>query len=158
MCGHRHMNLGKTHRLVMMMVLVLGYMLAELITGYFVHSLALIADAFHMLSDFVSLIVGVVATRIAKKPKSSKNTFGWQRSEVMGSLINSIILATLCFTILIDAIERFIAVEPVNDPKTMCFVGIGGLIVNILGLIITGGHGHSHGPASVDGAVEDVGV
>nr|CDS35216.2 Zrc1p [Hymenolepis microstoma] len=131
-------------------------MLAELITGYWCHSLALVADAFHMISDFMALIVGLVATRIAKKPKSSRNTFGWQRAEVMGSLINSVMLIALCFTILINAIERFIFLEEINNPKLMFYVGIGGLVVNILGLIITGGHGHSHGPAPVEGVVEEL--
>ncbi|VDL11035.1 unnamed protein product [Hymenolepis diminuta] len=156
MSGHQHLNLPKTHRLVIMMVLVVLFMLAELITGYWCHSLALVADAFHMISDFMALIVGLVATRIAKKPKSSRNTFGWQRAEVMGSLINSVMLIALCFTILINAVERFISVEEINDPRLMFYVGVGGLVVNILGLIITGGHGHSHGPAPVEGVVEEL--
>uniref|UniRef100_A0A5K3F032 Zinc/cadmium resistance protein n=1 Tax=Mesocestoides corti TaxID=53468 RepID=A0A5K3F032_MESCO len=138
------MKFGNTQRLIFMMVLVITYFLVELITGYIVHSLALVADSFHMLSDFIALCVGVAASKIAKWPRSSKNTFGWQRAEVVGSLINTVVLVTLCFTIFVDAVERFIQRESIDEPQVMVYVGIGGLIINILGLLVIGGHSHSH--------------
>ncbi len=141
---------GNTARLIAMMVLVAIYFCVELITGYIVNSLALVADSFHMLSDFIALAVGVAATRISKWPRSSKNTFGWQRAEVVGSLINTVVLVTLCFTIFLDAVKRFFESEPISNPKIMVFVGIGGLIINILGLIVIGGHSHSHGGHELD--------
>ncbi len=138
------MKFGNTQRLIVMMFLVITYFLVELITGYSVHSLALVADSFHMLSDFIALCVGVAASRIAKWPRSAKNTFGWQRAEVVGSLVNTVVLVTLCFTIFLNAVERFIQREAISEPRIMVYVGIGGLIINILGLIVIGGHSHSH--------------
>ncbi|CDS40998.1 cation efflux protein: zinc transporter [Echinococcus multilocularis] len=141
-----------------MMVLVILYFLVELVTGYVVHSLALVADSFHMLSDFIALCVGVAASRIAKWPRSSKNTFGWQRAEVVGSLVNTIVLVTLCFTIFIDAIERFVEHEPIKDPQIMVYVGVGGLVINMLGLLVIGGHSHSHDTPALTMDIEDVNI
>ncbi|KAA0197083.1 Cation efflux protein: zinc transporter [Fasciolopsis buskii] len=140
MCFH----CGNTTRLVSMMCLVATYFLVELIVGYVIHSIALVADAFHMLSDFLALVVGVIAARIAKWPSSSKNTFGWQRAEVMGGLINTVVLITLCSTILMNAIQRFIEPEPIVNPRLMVYVGAGGLAVNVLGLIVLGAHSHDN--------------
>lgn len=138
------MKCGNTQRLIFMMFLVTTYFLIELITGYCYRSLALVADSFHMLSDFIALCVGVAASRIAKWPSSSKNTFGWQRAEVVGGLINTVVLVTLCFTIFVNSVERFISPESIEEPQVVLFVGIGGLVINILGLIVIGGHSHSH--------------
>ncbi|THD28257.1 Cation efflux protein: zinc transporter [Fasciola hepatica] len=152
MCFH----CGNTSRLVSMMVLVAAYFLVELIVGYVIHSIALVADAFHMLSDFLALVVGVIAARIAKWPSSSKNTFGWQRAEVMGGLINTVVLITLCSTILMNAIQRFIEPEPIVNPKLMVYVGAGGLAVNVLGLIVLGAHSHDNSNTTIE--VEDEGM
>ncbi|CAL8070940.1 unnamed protein product [Calicophoron daubneyi] len=145
--GHSgcHCHCGNTCRLVSMMILVAVYFLVELVTGYVINSIALQADAFHMLSDFMALIVGVIATRIAKWPSSSKNTFGWQRAEVMGGLINTVVLITLCFTIFIDALKRFAEPERIDNPLLMIYVGAGGLLINILGLLVLGVHSHEKG-------------
>nr|AKN21625.1 slc30a-5 [Schmidtea mediterranea] len=130
-----------------MIVLVLLYFLVELIVGHMLNSITLIADSFHMLSDFIALIIGIAARRIGKWPKSSKNTFGWQRAEVVGSLVNTVMLTTLTFTILIKSIQRFIQPEEIEKPHIIFYVGLGGLLVNIIGLIILRNHhGHSHGP------------
>ncbi|VDP88233.1 unnamed protein product [Echinostoma caproni] len=146
MCFH----CGNTTRLVCMMCLVATYFLVELIVGYVIHSIALVADAFHMLSDFLALVVGVIAARIAKWPSSSKNTFGWQRAEVMGGLINTVVLITLCSTILMNAIQRFIEPEPINNPRLMVYVGAGGLAVNVLGLIVLGAHSHDNSNTTIE--------
>ncbi|VDK33858.1 unnamed protein product [Taenia asiatica] len=155
---HLKMKFGNTQRLIFMMVLVILYFLVELVAGYIVHSLSLVADSFHMLSDFIALCVGVAASRIAKWPRSSKNTFGWQRAEVVGSLVNTIVLVTLCFTIFIDAIERFVEHEPIKDPQIMVYVGVGGLVINVVGLLVIGGHSHSHDTPALTMDIEDVNI
>ena len=135
-----------TLKMGVMIGLVLLYFLVELIAGHILKSITLTADAFHMLSDFIALIIGIAARRISKWPKSSKNTFGWQRAEVVGTLVNTVMLTTLTFTILIKSIQRFIEPESIDKPNILLWVGIGGLAVNILGLIILRNHhGHSHG-------------
>ncbi|XP_072045731.1 uncharacterized protein [Amphiura filiformis] len=147
---------GKSCRLITMMVLTSSFFLAEIITGYTTHSVALIADSFHMLSDIISLVVGFIAVKMSVK-STDKNTFGWQRAEVLGALVNSVFLLALCFTICVEAVQRFIMVEEITDPYLVLIIGIIGLVVNCLGLFLFsshgmahshgggGGHGHSHG-------------
>uniref|UniRef100_A0A3Q0KHC1 Putative cation efflux protein/ zinc transporter n=1 Tax=Schistosoma mansoni TaxID=6183 RepID=A0A3Q0KHC1_SCHMA len=145
---------GNTTRLIFMLVLVIIYFLVELIVGISIHSISLVADSFHMLSDCLALVIGIVASQIAKWPRSSRNTFGWQRAEVMGSLINTVVLITLCMTILLRAIERFIETQAIESPQMMVYVGCGGLLVNILGLIVLGGHSHEGSHGGIDSAVD----
>ncbi|CAH8519682.1 unnamed protein product [Schistosoma turkestanicum] len=145
---------GNTSRLTFMLVLVIIYFLVELIVGISIHSISLVADSFHMLSDCLALVIGIVASRVAKWPRSSRNTFGWQRAEVMGSLINTVVLITLCMTILLRAIERFIETQAIESAQMMVYVGCGGLLVNILGLIVLGGHSHEGSHGGVDSAVD----
>ena len=86
----------------------------------------------------------MAAVRISKW-ESKRNTFGWARAEVVGALINSVFLIALCFTIFIEAIERFYSVEPIHKPDLLLVVGGIGLGINIIGLMLFSGHGHSHG-------------
>ncbi|KAL3307945.1 hypothetical protein Ciccas_013529, partial [Cichlidogyrus casuarinus] len=126
-------------------VLVLAYFLVELVVGYVVNSIALIADSFHMFSDLLSIFIGFAALKISKWPRSSKNTFGWQRAEVMGSMVNSVVLVTLCMTICFEVAERLFKQEPVDDPWLMLIVGSVGLLINLVGLVVLGSHSHGHG-------------
>ena len=70
-----------------------------------------------------------------------KNTFGWQRAEVLGALVNSVFLLALCFTIIVEAIQRFVELEEINDPMLVLIVGGIGLLVNGLGLCLFSTHG-----------------
>ncbi|KAH8871189.1 Zinc/cadmium resistance protein isoform 1 [Schistosoma japonicum] len=144
---------GNTSRLIFMLTLVVIYFLVELIVGISIHSISLVADSFHMLSDCLALVIGIVASQIAKWPRSSRNTFGWQRAEVMGSLINTVVLITLCMTILLRAIERFVETQAIESAQMMVYVGCGGLLVNILGLIVLGGHSHDGSHSETDPAI-----
>lgn len=104
-----------------------------------------------MLSDVIALLVALVAVRFAEKTQATnKNTFGWIRAEVMGALVNAVFLTALCFTIILEAIERFTEPHEIESPEIVIGVGAAGLLVNLLGLCLFhghagGGHGHSHG-------------
>ncbi|CAF0721503.1 unnamed protein product [Adineta steineri] len=143
------LHASKTCRLGMVLGLTIGFFFVELICGYMLHSVAIVADAIHMLSDSGALIIAMVSVRISKR-KSAKNTFGWVRAQELGAMVNCILLMSLCFTILVQAIKRLIEIEPVERSKLNLYilVGVIGLAINILALIILGGdmaHGHSHG-------------
>ena len=75
--------------------------------------------------------------------RSSLNTFGWARAEVVGALINAVFLYALCFSISVQAIKRFLVIEKIEDPKMILIVGGVGLLINLVGMLIFG-HGHSH--------------
>ncbi|CAF4371302.1 unnamed protein product, partial [Rotaria sp. Silwood2] len=147
--GKSILHASKTCRLGTVLVLTIGFFFVELICGYIVHSVAIFADAIHMLSDSGALIIAMVSVRISKR-KSAKNTFGWVRAQELGAMVNCILLMSLCFTILVQAIKRLITVEPVERTKLNLYiiVGVIGLGINIMALMILGGdmaHGHSHG-------------
>ena len=128
-----------------MLALTSSFFLVEIIVGYITGSVALIADSFHMLSDVISLIVGYFALRYSKKAgQTDRNTFGWQRAEVLGALINAVFLVALCFTILIEALKRLVEVEAINNPLLVLIIGGVGLLVNVIGLFMFHGHGHGH--------------
>lgn len=138
-----------------MFTLVISYFFVEIFVGFMYKSLALVADACHMLSDGLCLVIAFIAIQVSKRSSDKRvlkemNTFGWGRAEVLGALINAVFLLALCVIIILESIQKFIQPEPVEKPLTVCIVGAIGLLMNILGLIIFQGdsgamHGHSHG-------------
>eukprot|EP00026_Physarum_polycephalum_P010948 Phypoly_transcript_11136.p1 GENE.Phypoly_transcript_11136~~Phypoly_transcript_11136.p1 ORF type:complete len:355 (+),score=27.71 Phypoly_transcript_11136:49-1065(+) len=125
------------------------FFLVELIVGNLVNSLALVSDSFHMLSDILAMGIALYAIRVAKRDSSEHMSYGWVRAEIVGAFANAIFLIGLCFTIIIDAIQRFFEPEKIKDTLLLLVVGGAGLLINIIGLVFFheagGGHGHSHG-------------
>ncbi|XP_036942589.1 zinc transporter 1a [Acanthopagrus latus] len=138
-------------RLLCMLSLTFGFFIVEVVVSRMTASLSMLSDSFHMLSDVIALVVALVAVRFAEKTHSTnKNTFGWIRAEVMGALVNAVFLTALCFTIILEAIERFTEPHEIESPQMVAWVGAAGLLVNLVGLCLFhghagGGHGHSHG-------------
>lgn len=99
-----------------------------------------------MLNDVLSLCVGLWAVKVASSPNSKMYTYGWQRAETLGALVNGVFLVALCVTIFLEAIQRFVEKPNVSNPKLVLIVGCLGLASNILGLVLFHDVGHSHGP------------
>jgi zinc transporter 1 len=136
---------GKELRIAALLVIDIAFFLLEAIVGYAVHSLALVADSFHMLNDIISLFIALWAVRVkSNKPADGKYTYGWQRAEILGALINAVFLLALCFTIIIEAIQRFFQPQAIESPKLVLIVGCMGLVSNFVGLVLFNEHGHSH--------------
>lgn len=135
-------------RIGCMLSMIFIFFLVELIVGHISHSVALIADSFHMLSDALALGVGLF-TAIISTRTTSRNTYGWVRAEVLGPFINSVFLLSLCLSIVIEAVERLIDPKPLNDINLLLYVGSLGLFINLVGLFLFG-HGHSHAGESHD--------
>lgn len=133
-----------------MLAIDIVFFLVELISGFLVHSLALTADAFHMLNDIISLGIGLWAVNAAKKATTNKFSYGWVRAEILGAAFNAIFLIALCVTIILDAITRFVEPPEVSNPKLILIVGCCGLASNLVGFLVLGGHGHDHGGHSHD--------
>ncbi|XP_074078798.1 calcium/manganese antiporter SLC30A10 isoform X1 [Macrotis lagotis] len=128
---------GKTCRLIFMLVLTAGFFVAELASGYLGNSIALISDSFNMLSDLISLCVGIGAGLVARRPaRGAGASFGYRRAEVVGALSNAVFLTALCFTIFVEAVLRLARPERIDDPELVLIVGALGLAVNVLGLLI----------------------
>jgi len=105
-----------------------------------------VADSFHMLNDVMSLIVALYAIKLtAQSTTDSRYSYGWHRAEILAALINGVFLLALCFSIFLEAIERFFSTPEISNPRLVVIVGSLGLASNIVGLFLFQEHGHSHG-------------
>jgi len=131
------------------------FFIVELVFGYFSHSMALIADSFHMLSDVMALGIAYGCMRIASRD-TKKNTFGWVRAEVLGAMVNGVFLLALCFTIFIESITRIVEPEMIKEPRNVLIVGVIGLVINLIGMCMFHGHahGHSHGVENTNSHID----
>lgn len=136
----------KKLRITTLLVIDTAFFLLEAIVGYSVHSLALVADSFHMLNDIISLVIALWAVEAKNNKKADdRYTYGWQRAEILGALINAVFLLALCFSILMEAMARLFDPPVISNPKMILIVGCCGLLLNIVGLFLFHEHGHSHG-------------
>jgi zinc transporter 1 len=129
--------MSRSARLVVIITITLAFFFVEFLVGNYTKSLSLTADSFNMLSDIISQVIGLVAIRINKKPNTrSEFTYGWARAEILGAIVNCVFQLGLCFTIIVDAVRRFISPEAIENPKLVLWIGIAGFCVNCTGLIL----------------------
>lgn len=151
--SHRHPPVGGRDRdigrLAVVLALVALYMGAEIVGGLLANSLALLADAGHMLSDAASLGLALFALWVARKPRSPERTFGYHRTEILAALVNGAMLVAIAVYIAIEAWDRFQHPQQVHG-ATMMWIAVGGLIVNLIGLRVL--HGGRSGSLNVRGA------
>jgi cobalt-zinc-cadmium efflux system protein len=147
MAGHNQ------RRLLMVLALTTVYMLAEVLGGLFTNSLALLADAGHMLTDVLGLAMALFAIRFAQRPATAAKTYGFYRTEILAALANSMLLFGIAGYILYEAWQRFRAPPEVNS-LPMLLVAIGGLVVNLIGAKVL--HGASGDSLNVRGAFLEV--
>lgn len=122
---------SKERAIAVAAVLTGGFMGAEVVGGLISGSLALLADAGHMLTDFASLILAWLAFRLARRPADWKRTYGFDRFSVLAAFVNGLSLFAIAIWILFEAVHRL------RDPSEvlgglMLWVAVGGLVVNIL--------------------------
>lgn len=136
--GHAHApsaGARNRRRLLLTLLLVGGYMIAEVIGGIYTNSLALLADAGHMLSDVGALSLSLFAIWIAQKPPTPKHTYGYYRTEILAALINGSALIAISIYIFVEAFHRLRTPEPVLG-ATVILIALGGLGVNLASLWI----------------------
>lgn len=132
--GHSHgPRQGASRSLGIALVLSAGYLVAEVVGGIVSGSLALLADAGHMLSDVASLALALWAIRMAQRPPDRHRTFGYHRSEILAALANGATLVAVSLYILVEAYHRLQDPQPVQGPL-MLAIAVGGLLVNLAGL------------------------
>jgi zinc transporter 1 len=137
-------HLTPTQRLRIVIIISFSFFITEIAIGFSTKSLALIADAFHYLTDLVGFIVAFAAIQISKGGKSPKDfSFGWQRAQLLGAFFNGVFLAALGLSIFLQAIERFVSIEKVDNPKLVLIIGCVGLALNIISVVFL--HDHEHG-------------
>lgn len=138
----------KIKRLKIVLILLASYLVVEVLAGFYTGSLALLADAGHMLTDTFGICIALIAAIYSKKEATPNHTYGFFRTEILASLINSIILSLLAIVIVYESYRRLF--EPVEiQSSVMIVVAVIGLIINIVGMyILRGEHPHNHGEIS----------
>jgi cobalt-zinc-cadmium efflux system protein len=136
--SHGHAAGANTRRLKITLVLAAGYLVAEVVGGIVANSLALLADAGHMLSDVGALALSLFAMWMAQKPATARRTYGYYRTEILAALANSATLIGVSLFIFAEAIQRFRHPEPVMG-LTVMWIAVGGLMVNLAGMMILHG-------------------
>ena len=113
----------------------LGLLVAEAIGGILTGSLALLADAGHVLSDAGSIVLALIAARLATLPAAGRRTFGYQRSEVLAALVNGLLLVAVSVAVAVAAIGRF-GDPPEIDGWGVLALGVFGLAGNVAATVV----------------------
>lgn len=140
---------GVPRKLLVVLVLTSVFMVVEAVGGWLSGSLALIADAGHMLTDAGALGLSLVTATLARRPATPSKTFGYLRLEILAALVNGAVLLGVAAWVVVEAVQRLQAPVPVEADLFLAIAAIG-LVVNLLGLWIL--HGAHHGSLNVRGA------
>ena len=139
--GHDHSG-GDARRLAVALVIIGGFMVVEVAGGLISGSLALIADAGHMLTDAVAIALALFAKRLAARPASASHTFGLGRAQVLAAFVNGLGLFVLIGFLLWESAERFLNPAEIGAPL-MLGVAVLGLLANVAAfLVLHGGDTH----------------
>ena len=136
--GHSHeLTATNAHRKRLLVVLVITFvvLIAEVIGGLIAGSLALVADAGHMLTDSTGLIMALIAAALATRAATVRRTFGLQRTEVLAALANALLLVGVAVWVLIMAVERLRNPAEIRS-GLMLAVAVVGVLANLAGLLV----------------------
>lgn len=133
--GHAHgfaeAETGNRRRVLLAAVLTSGFMVAEAVGGWLTGSLALLADAGHMLTDSVSLILAYVAYRVSVRPGTGQMTYGFERLKILIAYTNGLTIFAIAVWIVVEAAGRLAEPHPVAAGP-MLAIAAGGLVVNLV--------------------------
>jgi cobalt-zinc-cadmium efflux system protein len=118
-----------TRAFIIGIILNAAFVVAEVVGGFYTHSLSLLTDAGHNLSDVASLALALLAFKLSGVAKNSKYTYGYKRSTIVVSLLNAIILLAAVVLIAYEAAMRFMHPEPVAG-ATIAWIAAAGILVN----------------------------
>lgn len=130
--AHDHeANESNLRRVKIALVLTGTFMLVEVAGGIISGSLALLADAGHMLTDTMALALAAVAFHVCKRPPDGKLTFGYQRFQILAAFVNGLSLIAVVGWILFEAVTRFFRPHEILG-ETMLVVASAGLVINVI--------------------------
>ena len=136
---HDHVPADLDHRstrgLFQAMLLTGSFMLVEAVGGWLAGSLALLADAGHMLTDTSALALAWFAMRLAERPSDRLRSYGYHRFQVLAAFVNGLVLIAVVGWIVIEAVQRLAAPAPILG-LPMLLVAVTGLAVNVLALLL----------------------
>ena len=126
---------GKEGRIIISIGLNFLIALVEVVGGVLAGSLSLVSDALHNFSDAVSLIISLIAVKLAKRERTEKSTFGYKRTEILAALLNASMLVVVSFFLFKEAIGRLFSTTAINSTLMIVVAGIG-LIANLAAVFI----------------------
>lgn len=153
--GHNHGSAdARVSRMVIAAAILSGFFVLELTTALLINSIALLADAGHMLTDLVALFMGLTAVLVARHANASPaRTYGWHRAEVFTAVANAVLLLFVAAFILYEAFERF-GDAPAIPGVPMILVALAGLVANAAVVMLL--RSQSEGSLAVKGAYMEV--
>ncbi|MGU3291744.1 cation diffusion facilitator family transporter [Williamsia sp. M5A3_1d] len=160
--GHSHSHApttvdGSTRRLwpmVVGMVIIGTFFVVEVVAGVLANSLALLADAGHMLTDVIAMAMGLIALLLARHGRADgEKTFGWHRAEVFTAVANAVLLIGVAVFVLYEAFER-LGSDPQVPGLTLIVVALAGLVANLVVMQLL--RSDSHDSIAVRGAYMEV--
>ncbi|MGH3705789.1 MAG: cation diffusion facilitator family transporter, partial [Agromyces sp.] len=140
---HDHAATANRTRLWIAIAIIGAFLIVQVIGAVFSGSLALLADAGHMASDLIGLVVALVAAFVAARPATDRQTYGYRRAEVFGALVNGVILVVVAVSVAIGAVGRLVsgaegeAHEVQGVP--MLVVAAVGLVANVAAMLVLRG-------------------
>jgi cobalt-zinc-cadmium efflux system protein len=141
---------GNKGRLLFAAVLTSGFMIAEAVGGLLTGSLALLADAGHMLTDSVSLVLAYVAYRMSERPGTSRMTYGFDRLKILVAYTNGLTILAIAVWIVVEAIRRSVDPSPVLGGAMLVIAALG-LAVNVVIFFVL--HGGDRESLNLRGAI-----
>jgi cobalt-zinc-cadmium efflux system protein len=151
--GHSHAHTDDSRRLTIALVLLLAFMAAEVVVGILASSLALLADAAHMLTDAGAIALALFAARLARRPPEGGFTFGYRRAEILSAQVNGATLVGLGALIGIEGIRRLIE-PPEVEGAAVLIVAVVGIAVNLIATMVLSGANRRS--LNVEGAFQHV--
>jgi cobalt-zinc-cadmium efflux system protein len=149
--GHHHH--ASRRRLAAVLGLTSAFLAVEVAGGILTGSLALLADAGHMLTDVAGLVLALAAMKFAERRPSPRRTYGYHRVEILAALTNALVLAAVAGYILAEAWERFRDPHPIATGPVLAVATLG-LVVNAVGAVLL--HRGSRASLNVRGAYNEV--
>jgi cobalt-zinc-cadmium efflux system protein len=150
--GHDHTDAGM-QRLSIALALIAGLMVAEVTTGILAHSLALLSDAGHMLTDAAALALSMVALRLARRPAAGAMTFGLGRAEILSAQANGLTLLVLAGLVVYSSVGRLIS-PPHVHAWLVVGMALAGVAVNSAATLVLAGAGREH--LNVEGSYQHI--
>ena len=123
---HDHAAERSGRRLSAALIMLASFTLVEAVGGYLANSIALLAEAAHMLADSASLLLAVIAVRAARRPADARRTYGHRRYQPLAAFINGQVLLLLTLWVVYEAVHRLLHVPPVNGRLMLSVALLGG--------------------------------
>jgi cobalt-zinc-cadmium efflux system protein len=149
--GHSHPPATDSRRLAAALALILAFMAVEVTAGVLAHSLALLSDAAHMLTDAAALALALLALALARRPARGAMTYGLRRAEILSAQFNGATLLVLGVLIVYEGIHRLVSPPDVGGVPVLV-VALGGVVVNLVATLILAGANRQS--MNIDGAFQ----